>query len=243
MKLRMISLGVTGLLMSPLAFAKPTVTLSQPTPAIPVNSVAGVRSTYTYSISNYVPQALPLSITGISSPITRIQVPNDCGNGLLAANGIFPSVCQIGIEVATQPGQGGQFISQDMLVNIGGRVPLRSSISFQLVNPTLPTLYSVTGSTGDISGAVFSQLGVVGASGQSLRYYAFNDIGGVCNISTLISTGVFNGVTIFSDTSLTIADLAGTPGNVYCAALCNNSVTSPTYPGQDSLCTNVIPVT
>lgn len=242
MKLRMIFLGATSLLISPLAFAKPTVTLSQPTPTIPESYVAGTNHIYTYSIRNYVPQALPLSITGISSPIKRTQVPNDCGNGLLAASGMFPSVCQIGIAIAPPTEKAGQFISQKMLVNIGGRLPLISSISLQLVEPTLPTLYSVSGSTGETSGAVFSQLGVVGVSGQSLTFYAFNDIGGVCDTSVLVATGSFSPVTISSDTSLTIP-APGIPPNVYCVAMCNSSVTSPTYPGQDSSCTDVIPVT
>ena len=130
MKLRISSLGTTCLLLSPLAFAMPPVTLSGPTPAIPTLFSPILTRTFTYTVNNYVPQWLPLSIGGISSPIQRVSVPNDCGYGLLAGSPSNPSTCQIGISLTTTMANANTSINQNLLVNYGGRTT--KEISFKI---------------------------------------------------------------------------------------------------------------
>lgn len=156
MRLRMISLGITSLLLSPWALAIPPVTLSGPTPAIPSQVTA--TTTMTYTISNYVPQRFPLSISGISSLVQRVAVQNDCGNGLLAGSPTHPSTCQIGVSITPPSSNTNTSIQQNLLVNYGGRVPLSSSISTTAVgHPSHPYIFvtenEYDGNLGGVAGA------------------------------------------------------------------------------------------
>lgn len=80
MKLRTILLGVTSVLSPSLIFANPPVILSGPTPTISPTYSVGISQTVMYTIINYVPKRFPLTISGISKPLTRITVDNDCQN-------------------------------------------------------------------------------------------------------------------------------------------------------------------
>ena len=128
---RMISLCVTHLFLSPLAFAGgPTVTMSGPTPTIASSYGAGISSTVIYTITNNVPNSLPVTVSGITGAITRTTVANDCGTSLPAAGTTGPSTCNIGITITPTTAQIGSSISQTMEVNYQGRTPLTSDISF-----------------------------------------------------------------------------------------------------------------
>lgn len=233
---RMISLGITTLLLSPLAFATPTVALSGPTPAIAATYGSDSVSTIVYTIRNYFNHQLPLSISGISSPIQRVQVSNDCGYGIPSGNPNYPATCQIGISISPTEAEVGSFISQKMLVDIGGRAPLMSSISFTVVAAVYPSLTSFVAASGVAVGANFIP-GLGTLSSSTIHAYGLPLLSpGVCDASTTIGNYPGVPVTIISDTLLTI------PNNFpnRCFALCNNTIVSTTYPGQSADCTNVI---
>lgn len=236
---RMISLGITHLFLSPLAVAGgPTVTMSGPTPAISATYPSDLTSTITYTISNYVTQPLPLSISGISPPIQRVTVSNDCGGRLLAGNPSYPSTCQIGVAITPTQAELGSFISENMKINIGGRVPLMSSISFEVVEGG-PALSSFVRSSGVADGTNFIPgLGTLGST--DIHVFGFSFLSsGVCNASLTSSDYPATPVTISSNTSLIVP--GAFPND--CIAFCNSTITSITYPGQSVNCTNVIPVT
>lgn len=150
---RIISIGLTGFLVSKSLFAIAPVTLSTPSPAIPSNTQVGAKLTFTYKIKNFLPQWLPLSIGGITSPIQRIMVANDCGYGLLAGSPGNPSTCQIGISISPTTVQS---VNQNLLVDYGGRLPLSSPIVTTVMNSQhyiFVTVNSYNGNLGGVSGA------------------------------------------------------------------------------------------
>jgi hypothetical protein len=119
-----------------LAVAEVPVTLSGPTPAIASSYTPGDSTTIIYALRNNVPnRSFPITISGISSPLSRVTVANDCRNHLPAG----PSTCQIGINIAPKAPDAGLFISQTLSVNYQGRLPLTSTIEF-LVNQIPPLI-------------------------------------------------------------------------------------------------------
>lgn len=131
---RMISLGIMSLMVSPLAFAIPPVMISGPMPAIASSYMVGTTNTVIYTITNNVPKTLPLTVSGISGPITRIPVANDCGTTLPAGT----ASCKIGIAITPRASDVGSFIGQTLKVDYQGRIPLTRAISFT-VKPALPS--------------------------------------------------------------------------------------------------------
>ncbi len=128
---RMISLCVTSLFLSPLAFAGgPPVTMSGPTPAIAPSYSVGISSTVIYTITNNVPKRLPVTVSGITGAITRTTVANDCGATLPAASTSSPSTCNIGVVITPTESEIGSAVSHTMLVDYGGRKPLTNTFSF-----------------------------------------------------------------------------------------------------------------
>lgn len=114
-----------------LVYAEVPVILSGPTPTIPSTLSINNPKTFIYTITNNVPKlSFPITIKGISPPVTRTIVANDCGNAIPPG----PSTCNIGIRIAPTSASAGQSINQTLLVDYKGRVPLKSSIRFAIPN-------------------------------------------------------------------------------------------------------------
>lgn len=132
---QIISISLAAIFSSSWTYAAIPVSISSPVPAIASSYSSGTSQTVVYTITSNVPKALPLSITGISAPITRIKVSNDCGSTLLAARDInHPSSCSIGINIT--PNTAGS-INQTLKVNYQGRTPLKKSIVFKVTETIL----------------------------------------------------------------------------------------------------------
>lgn len=142
------SLFWVGALLSPPVFAVEPVTMSGPVPPIEqISSTAFIGpETVIYTITNLVPMNLPLTVGGISGPVTRTPVADDCGDNLPAG----PATCNIGIQITR--GVGVAPVYQVLEIDYQSRVPLTSTISF---NPVEPLLY-VTPSFGSDSVLQFS---------------------------------------------------------------------------------------
>jgi hypothetical protein len=111
---------------SRVAFASgPPVTLAGPTPGVTSSYSVGTTNIIIYTITNNVPQRLPLTVSGISAPLSRINVPQDCGGNLPPSTS-----CQVGIAIAPQPLNVGQAFNQTILFNYQGRTALTSNIRF-----------------------------------------------------------------------------------------------------------------
>jgi len=111
------------------ALAQVPVILSAPVPAIAAHYAVGSTRTVIYTVTNNVPnQSFPLSIAGISAPISRVSVANDCGKSIPRG----PSTCQLGLQIA--PASAGK-VNQVLKVNYEGRAPLTSKIGFTSVPP------------------------------------------------------------------------------------------------------------
>lgn len=124
----MTMLGITSLLLSQLAFATPPVTLSPAKPAIRPGYYAGSSTTVLYTLTNGVHKSLPIRVTGISNPITRTEVENDCGNRIPAA-----STCNLGITISPSFDQIGLSVNQMLQINYQGRESLTTPISFSVI--------------------------------------------------------------------------------------------------------------
>ncbi len=125
--------GFFALLMMSSVKAEAPVTISGPSPAIPSILLINSTSSYDYTITNNVPHAsFPLSIEGLSSPVSRTTVANDCGSSLAAG----PSSCHVGITLAPSLTNSGAMINQAFAASYQGRIPLKQSVSF-LVPPVL----------------------------------------------------------------------------------------------------------
>lgn len=120
--------ALTGLMLTPLAFANPPVLLSGPTPALASSYDPNSSSTVVYTITNNVPQILGLTVGGISGPVSRTSVANDCGHYLPKG----PSTCNLGITLAPTDSEAGLTVNQTLEIGYGARVPLTTDISFQV---------------------------------------------------------------------------------------------------------------
>jgi hypothetical protein len=126
--------GLFALCWLPLALASQPVTISDPSPSIDSSYKVGETKTVIYTVTNNVPgQSEPITVTGISVPVSRVAVAHDCGNALP----IGPSTCNIGILIAPIISEVGQSINQSLIVNYQGRTPLIKSIAFT-VQPAPP---------------------------------------------------------------------------------------------------------
>lgn len=108
------------------------VILSDPSPFIASSYAVGDSVLITYTITNNVRSRFPITVSGISSPVTRTTVSNDCGNILPMG----PSTCNIGLTIAPASGMEGQSINQTLSIDYQGRVPLKSPISFSVAQST-----------------------------------------------------------------------------------------------------------
>jgi hypothetical protein len=114
--------------------AAAAVTLSDPSPSIATTYHVGTSHTLIYTVTNHVPRArFPITVNGLSTPVTRISVPDDCGNTLPAG----PSTCKIGIQIAPAANHTGLSFNQTLSINYQVRAPLTKNIIFSV--PTLQT--------------------------------------------------------------------------------------------------------
>lgn len=134
------------------AIAQVPVTISSPSPAIASNYNVGNSNPFTYTITNNVPnKSFPITVNGLSGPVSRTTVAGDCGNNIP----IGPSTCKLGITIAPQAGNAGNSFNQIFSVNYQGRIPLTSHITFSVA------ALSVTGvltAVGLVSGTNFPLL-------------------------------------------------------------------------------------
>src|SRR5437763_1842005 len=93
-------------------FAIEPVTLSAPTPSIATSYGTNSVNTVIYTVTNNVPSALPVKVSGISNGVSRTTVTNDCGNTMPAG----PSTCNIGITINPSNAQAGTSIVQTLIV-------------------------------------------------------------------------------------------------------------------------------
>lgn len=133
---RMISLGISALLLSPLALAAMAapaqVTLSPPLPSIPASYGAGITNTVIYTVTNTKNNSFPFTLSGISGAVTRTTVTNDCGNTIPSG----PSTCNIGIAIKPTASQIGTTVTQSLeLSYTKNNKPLTAMISFKVINP------------------------------------------------------------------------------------------------------------
>lgn len=118
----------------------PPVTISGPSPTIAPTYDAGTDTTITYTLQNNVPASFPLSVYGLSEPLSRITVSDDCGSTLPAQ-----SSCDIGVLIAPTSDDMGNQINQNMYVNYQGRVPFVENIRFSV--PIFPSITSTSSAT------------------------------------------------------------------------------------------------
>ncbi|AHE66865.1 WD40/YVTN/BNR-like repeat-containing protein [Legionella oakridgensis] len=125
------------------------VILSGPNPALANTYMIGSSTTLIYTITNNVPQSsFPISIRGISNPISRVTVANDCGNTLPAG----PSICNLGIKISPTQTIAGLSINQTLLVDYQGRRPLSATMAFSVPNNATNSVLTAVGGGGGGSG-------------------------------------------------------------------------------------------
>jgi hypothetical protein len=170
---------LTGILVASSAFAIEPVTLSGPVPPLAQIYAAGSPQTVVYTITNQVPKSLPIQLGGISGPVTRTSVANDCGNTLPSG----PASCNIGIQIA--PIAAGTSINQTLQINFDGRAPLTSPISFLAVQPLAyvtpgPNADTIYTFLLDTASGEFTTIGTAYSSlSQSFDALTFATVGGV----------------------------------------------------------------
>lgn len=121
--------ALAGVLISPTVLAVDPVILSEPVPPIPQAYLTGTPQTVVYTVTNRVPKHLPITLSGISGPLTRVPVANDCGHTLP----VGPATCKIGIQITLDTL--GTSVNQLLKINYDGRSPLTSPIAFSIVAP------------------------------------------------------------------------------------------------------------
>jgi hypothetical protein len=124
------------------AFATATVSLSAPNPAVLASYASNSSQTVIYTVTNNVPnKSFPFTISGISAPLSRTTVSNDCNQTIPAG----PSTCNIGIAISPTAGEVGLTINQTLQLNYQGRTPLTSQLSFSVIQQffayVLPTIF------------------------------------------------------------------------------------------------------
>lgn len=179
---RIVCFLLTSICSASVAFAAAPVTLSTPTPAIAAEYAGGASTTVTYTISNDVPYALPMTLGGLSGALARTPVTNDCGNLIPAG----PSHCNIGVNINPSSAQTGTSVNQIMEINYQGRSPLKTPISFSIsqfiyVSPAPFADQILQFSLNPNSGAFSSTpiTAYTASSGQNFGQITFATIGGV----------------------------------------------------------------
>lgn len=124
------------------AMAMVPFTLSDPVPALSSSYTQGSSNTYIYTLTNNVPNLTqPITVYGISNPVSRVTVANDCGNTMPRG----PSTCNIGIQIAPTVVDSGQLINQILSVGYFGRTPLQKTIQFSVPATTLSAMLTAAG--------------------------------------------------------------------------------------------------
>lgn len=136
-QLAFVSSCLLGCIM-PLAQAAYPVTLSVET-AVPLNVPVNSTATAYYTVSNYSGSTIPLSISGISPPIT--QGISGGQNSICAAALANNTSCDIPLVIAPVLSNQNETIQQTLTVSYGGKKPLIASINFNA--PYYPTLIAV----------------------------------------------------------------------------------------------------
>ncbi len=132
-----------SLLKTKLLFAAAPVTISGPVPAITNSYAAGTTTSVIYTITNNIPnKRFPIVVSGISNPLSRVTVSNDCGNTLPSG----PASCNVGVMIAPTNANKGQTIDQTLSINYQGRTPLTSRIHFSVPTSALNSLLVAGGS-------------------------------------------------------------------------------------------------
>ncbi|MDR3477858.1 MAG: hypothetical protein P4M14_07490 [Gammaproteobacteria bacterium] len=147
-------------LLAQTAIAAIPVTMSDASPAIANSYTIGNTNTFIYTITNNVPgRSFPISVGGISAPVSRTTVLNDCGSNLPKG----PSTCNIGVAIAPTAANVGQAIKQTLAVNYQGRTPLTKSIAFSVPGAVITTtLSSSTAATNSTFSITYTQNGTGG---------------------------------------------------------------------------------
>ena len=108
-----------------------------------------------------------------------------------------------------------------------------------VVSLPIPVINSIDIRAADVTGLNFVPgLGARGVT--TATFYFFNLSGQICDTSTTIERDLNQDIQINSNTDLTLL-IRRIPLND-CIAICNNSVTSSNYPGQNINCTNAVPL-
>ena len=176
------------------AIAAVPVTMSGPSPAIAGSYNAGDANTFTYTITNNVPnKSFPITASGISNPVSRTTVSNDCGSTLPKG----PSICNIGILIAPQASDAGKTFNQILSVNYQGRIPLTSNLAFSTGTVTTAIL---TASGQDDTGTAPPLLVVSTNSGNTWI---------VKSVTGLTINGTFSGSSCTGSGSAAICITAG----------------------------------
>jgi hypothetical protein len=143
------------------ALAAVPVTISGPVPAISSNINVGDSNTITYTITNNVPgRSFPISIAGISTPVNRTLVANDCGSNLPAG----PATCNIGIIIAPTSNNTGQTVNQILSVDYHGRTPLTANIQFSILAAPVTTLLIAAGQNTNSTAPLLAESTASGAN-------------------------------------------------------------------------------
>ena len=110
------------------AVAQAPVTLSSPSPAIAATYASGSSSTISYTVTNHTPINFPLTINGISAPLSVINSGDgNCGYRLASK-----SSCYIRLLIAPTSSDLGSTVQQTLSVNYQGRYPLKENIAFSV---------------------------------------------------------------------------------------------------------------
>jgi hypothetical protein len=226
----------------------PTATISGPAPAIAGIYMPGTSTLITYTLTNNVPKSLPITVSGIFAPISRVPVPGDCGGALPAG----PASCKIGIQLAPQSNHAGQAIHQTLSVNYQSRTPLTSLINFSIASappipPIFPILTAVGGrlsfpllvvsTTGGSSWATVSTIAGLPAGGGLFNASSCTGSGSsaICTAAGQDFTGVSSAPILVVSTnggaSWAVPTIAGLPASgFFAAASCTGS-------GPSAICT------
>ena len=102
--------------------------MTDPTPPIASVYSAGDSTTVIYTMENHVPsQSIPFTLSGISPPVSRVKVNNDCEN-------IIPpgptGTCQICILIAPTKANIGHTYNQTLYIDTHSPHNFTKQISF-----------------------------------------------------------------------------------------------------------------
>jgi hypothetical protein len=207
------------------AFAEPPVTISAPSPAVPSSYAAGSEHIHLYTITNNVPKSLPITVSGISGPVTRVNlIPGlnvksirVCGDTLLAG----PYTCSLLIRIAPTLSEEGQSFNQNLTVDYQGRSPLISNIAFS-VSTAEPLLGLST--TSQISAISCTGRGatamcvMVGQNSSHTLFIEQTTNGGATwsepSIASLPATGKFSTANCTGSGATAICTVAGYSGSM-----------------------------